>query len=96
MLNKSELLALKGVNLHDQFKLFKDYGAPNLQKPFTKPTNVAGIWDVLSISIDMYLNKKWSPYATMIDKQEENNSRESDGSDETKDEVIYKDDWEDM
>lgn len=95
MLTKSQLPNLKGVNLHDQYKLFKDHGAPNLQKPFAKPTNVAGIREALSISIELYLNKTWNPYITAMEDEDER-LEQAEGSNDMEYEEDDEDDWDDM
>ena len=103
MLNKSDLPNLKGVHLHDQYKLFKDQGAPNLQRPFTKPSNVAGIREALSNSIEIYLAGTWNPFTT--ESEEEDNQDEEEGEEEEEQEEGYdgmeeeegeEEDWEDM
>ena len=58
VLDKDKLPGLKGTKLHDQYQLFKEAGAPNLQAG-SKPSKVADIHQALSNAIDMHMNGTW-------------------------------------
>ncbi len=58
VLDKDKLPGLKGTKLHDQYQLFKEAGAPNLQAG-SKPSKVADIRQALSNAIDMHMNGTW-------------------------------------
>ena len=74
LLNKEEVMKLRGVRLADQLKLFKHAGAPNLVN-CALPTTADKKREALSEAVDLYLNGKW--------KIGENGSNDSDiGDDE--------------
>ena len=58
LLNKEEVMKLKGVPLADQLKLFKLAGAPNLVDRVL-PTIADKKREALSEAVDLYLNGKW-------------------------------------
>ena len=58
LLNKEEVMNLRGVRLGDQLKLFKEAGAPNFVN-CALPTTADKKREALSDAVDLYLNGKW-------------------------------------
>jgi hypothetical protein len=73
ILNKEEVMKLRGVRLGDQLKLFKLAGAPNLVN-CALPTIADEKRQALSEAVDLYLNGIW--------KIEEDSSNDSDTGDD--------------
>jgi hypothetical protein len=58
ILDKEEVMKLRGVRLGDQLKLFKQAGAPNLVN-CALPTTANKKREALSEAVDLYLNGTW-------------------------------------
>jgi len=58
LLNKAEVMKLRGFCLGDQLKLFKLAGAPNLLN-CALPTIAGEKREAFSEAVDLYLNGKW-------------------------------------
>ena len=76
LLNKEEVMKLRGVCLGDQLKLFKLAGAPNLAS-HALPTIADKKREALSEAVDLYLNGKWK-----IGEDSSNDSDTGDDEDE--------------
>jgi len=85
--DKEKIPGLKGVALKDQLKLFKNAGAPNLQKG-ALPTKVDNIRKALIDAIDLHTNGTWK---LVSDEESENGNTDLSEEEEEKEE-----DWEDM
>jgi hypothetical protein len=96
--DKEKVPELKGVSLKDQLRLFKNEGAPNLQKG-PMPTKVADIRQALLDAIDLYTNGTWKLVQDEETETENINLSEEEGDEENEegeeDEEDEEDDWED-
>ena len=87
IVDKEKIPSLKGVALKDQLKLFKNAGAPNLQKG-ALPTKVDNICKILIDAMDLHTNGTWK-----LVSDEESETGNTDLSEE---ENENEEDWEDM
>ena len=85
--DKEKVPSLKGVALKDQLKLFKNAGAPNLQKG-ALPIKVNNICKALIDAIDLHTNGTW--------KLVSDEDSETGNTDLSEEEEERKEDWEDM
>ena len=101
ILDREEVMKLKGQALKDHLKAFQAAGAPNL-KGITQSTRVGIIRDSLQKAVDLYLAGEWKPIQTA---EEEASAGEEESDSTSSEEVEMLDhlmreeadsDWEDV
>ena len=90
VLKKENIPGLKGTDLKDHLKLFKNQGAPNLQQG-AMPTRANDIRKALTDAIDLYNNGIWK-----LNQGEESETESIDISVEEDEEDEDEENWEDI